>query len=148
MSDTYANLSVHLVFSTKDRLPLMTRDVRAQVFPYIGGIVKRQGGTTVAVGGMPDHVHIVARLPTNVCVADFVRTVKANSSKKTNEHATNMKFGWQRGYGAFSVSQSVLSAVAQYVRNQEQHHRHRSFNDELKMLLSKHGIEYNERFLR
>ncbi len=126
----------------------MTRDVREQVFPYIGGIVKRQGGTTVAVGGMPDHVHIVARLPTNVCVADFVRTVKANSSKKTNEQATGMKFGWQRGYGAFSVSQSVLSAVAQYVRNQQQQHRHRSFNDELKMLLSKHGIDYDERFLR
>jgi REP element-mobilizing transposase RayT len=147
MSDTYANLSVHLVFSTKDRMPLMTRDVREHLFPYIGGIVKGQGGTTVAIGGMPDHVHIVARLPTNVCVADFVRTVKTNSSKRTNEHATDMKFGWQRGYGAFSVSQSVLSVVAQYVRNQEQHHRHRSFKDELKLLLTKHGIDYDERYL-
>ena len=147
MSDTYSNLSVHLVFSTKDRMPLLTRDVRDHVFPYIGGIVKRQGGTIIAVGGMPDHVHVVARWPTNVCVADFVRTVKANSSKKTNEHVTGMKFGWQRGYGAFSVSQSALSGVVQYVRNQEQHHRHRSFQDELIMLLTKHGIDYDERYL-
>ena len=147
MSDTYSNLSVHLVFSTKDRMPLLTRDVRDHVFPYIGGIVKRQGGTIIAVGGMSDHVHIVARLPANVCVADFVRTVKSNSSKKTDEHVTGMKFGWQRGYGAFSVSQSALSAVVQYVRNQEQHHRHRSFQDELKILLTKHGIDYDERYL-
>ena len=147
MSDTYSNLSVHLVFSTKDRMPLLTRDVRDHVFPYIGGIVKRQGGTIIAVGGMPDHVHIVVRLPANVCVADFVRVVKSNSSKKTNEHATCMKFSWQRGYGAFSVSQSALSAVVQYVRNQEQHHRHRSFQDELKILLTKHGIDYDERYL-
>ena len=147
MSDTYSNLSVHMVFSTKDRMPLLTRDVRDHVFPYIGGIVKRRGGTIIAVGGMPDHVHIVARLPANVCVADFVRVVKSNSSKKTNEHVTGMKFGWQRGYGAFSVSQSTLSAVVQYVRNQEQHHRHRSFQDELKILLTKHGIDHDERFL-
>jgi putative transposase len=147
MSDTYANLSVHLVFSTKDRMPLMTRDVRVRVFPYIGGIVKGQGGITIAVGGTPDHVHIVARLPANVCVADFVRVVKSNSSKKINEHATDMKFGWQRGYGAFSVSQSALSAVVQYVRNQEQHHCHRSFKDELIILLTKHGIDHDERFL-
>ena len=147
MSDTYANLSVHLVFSTKDRMPLMTRDVREHVFPYIGGIVKRQGGTTIAIGGMPDQVHLVARLPANVCVADFVRVVKSNSSKNTNEHDKCMKFGWQRGYGAFSVSQSALSAVIQYVRNQEQHHRHRSYRDELKILLSKHGIDHDEQFL-
>jgi len=147
MSDTYSNLSVHLVFSTKDRMPLLTRDVREHVFPYIGGVIKGKGCTTVAVGGMSDHVHIVARLPANVWVADFVRVVKSNSSKKTNEHATGMKFGWQRGYGAFSVSQSALSAVVQYVRNQEQHHRHRSFQDELKILLTKHGIDHDERFL-
>jgi len=128
-------------------MPLLTRDVRDHVFPYIGGIVKRRGGTIIAVGGMSDHVHIVARLPANVCVADFVRVVKSNSSKKTNEHVTGMKFGWQRGYGAFSVSQSTLSAVVQYVRNQEQHHRHRSFQDELKILLTKHGIDHDERFL-
>ena len=148
MSDTFSNLSVHVVFSTKDRIPLITRRVRKRVFPYIGGVIKGLGGTVIAIGGMPDHAHLVARLPTNMCVADFVRKIKANSSKWMNEHSTSVKFGWQRGYGAFSVSQSVVSSVAQYVRNQERHHRLRSFEDELKMLLNRHGIDFDECRLR
>ena len=148
MSDTFSNLSVHVVFSTKDRSPLMTRRVRKHVFSYIGGVIKGLGGTVIAIGGMPDHAHLVARLPTNMCVADFVRKVKANSSNWMNESATDRKFGWQRGYGAFSISQSVVSSVAQYVRNQERHHRLRSFEDELKMLLTRHGIDFEESHLR
>ena len=148
MSDTFSNLSVHVVFSTKDRSPLMTRRVRKRIFHYIGGVIKGLGGTVIAIGGMPDHAHLVARLPTNMCVADFVRKVKANSSKWMNEHSTSVKFGWQRGYGAFSVSQSVVSSVAQYVQNQERHHRLRSFEDELKMLLNRHGIDFDECRLR
>ena len=148
MSDTFSNLSVHVVFSTKDRIPLITRRVRKRVFPYIGGVIKGLGGKVIAIGGMPDHAHLVARLPTNMCVADFVRKIKANSSKWMNERATDMKFGWQRGYGAFSISQSVVSSVAQYVRNQERHHRSRSFEEELMMLLTRHGIGFDERNLR
>jgi REP element-mobilizing transposase RayT len=148
MSVTYSSLSVHVVFSTKDRIPLMTRNVRKDLFRYIGGIVQGLGGTVVAIGGMSDHAHLVARLPTNMCVAEFVGKVKTNSSKWMNEHATNMKFGWQRGYGAFSISQSVVSSVAQYVRNQERHHRLRSFEEELTMLLTRHGIDFDEQHLR
>jgi putative transposase len=148
MSDTFSNLSVHVVFSTKNRIPLMTRRVRKRIFPYIGGVIKGLGGTVIAIGGMPDHAHLVVSLPTNVCVADFVRKVKANSSIWMNEHTTNEKFGWQRGYGAFSVSQSVVSSVAQYIRNQDRHHRLRSFEDELKMLLTRHGIDFDECHLR
>ena len=148
MSDTFSNLSIHVVFSTKDRMPLMTRKVRKRVFPYIGGIIKGLGGTVVAIGGMPDHAHLVTRLPTNMSVADFVRKVKANSSKWINEQSADLKFAWQRGYGAFSVSQSVVSSVAQYVRNQERHHRLRSFEEELKMLLTRHGIDFDESHLR
>jgi REP element-mobilizing transposase RayT len=147
MSDTFSNLSVHVVFSTKDRLPVMTKDVRKRLFPYLGGIVRGLEGTIIAIGGMPDHAHVVARLPTHMCVADFVRKVKTNSSKWMNEQATNGKFGWQNGYGAFSISQSVVSSVAQYVRNQERHHRLRSFEDELKILLNRHAIDFDERYL-
>ena len=147
MSDTFSNLSVHVVFSTKDRIPMMTKRVRKRVFPYIGGVIRGLGGTVIAIGGMPDHAHLVARLPTNMCVADFVRKVKANSSRWMNERDTQMKFGWQSGYGAFSISQSVVSSVAQYVRNQERHHRSRSFEDEMKMLLTRHGIDFGERYL-
>ena len=148
MSDTFSNLSIHVVFSTKDRIPVMTKNVRKHLFPYLGGIVRGLGGTVIAIGGMPDHAHLVARLPTNMCVADFVRRIKANSSKWMNERAANAKFGWQHGYGAFSISQSVVSSVAQYVRNQERHHRLRSFEDELKMLLTRHGIDFDQRRLR
>jgi REP element-mobilizing transposase RayT len=148
MSDTFSNLSVHVVFSTKDCMPMMTRRVRKRVFPYIGGVIRGLGGTVVAIGGMPDHAHLVARLPTNMCVADFVRKVKTNSSKWINERSTDVKFAWQRGYGAFSISQSVVSSVAQYVRNQERHHRLRSFEEELKMLLTRHGIDFDESYLR
>jgi REP element-mobilizing transposase RayT len=147
MSDAFSNLSVHVVFSTKDRIPLMTRRVRKRIFPYIGGVIKGLGGTVIAIGGMPDHAHLVARLPTNMCVAEFVRTVKSNTSKWMNERSTDMKFGWQRGYGAFSISQSVVSSVAQYVRNPERHHRIRSFEDELKILLTRHGLDFDERYL-
>ena len=147
MAGTFSNLTVHLVFSTKERLPLMTMPIRDKLFPYMGGIVKGLGGTIITVGGMPDHVHLVARLPTIVVVADVARTVKANSSKWMNEKFTTIKFGWQRGYGAFSVSHSALPAVVNYVRNQERHHRRRSFKEELMVLLTKNGIDYDERYL-
>jgi putative transposase len=147
MAGTFSNLTVHLVFSTKGRLPLMTTPVRDELFPYMGGVVKGLAGTIITVGGMPDHVHLVARLPTSLSVADVVRTVKTNSSKWMNGRATSMKFGWQRGYSAFSVSQSALPAVVNYVRNQERHHRHRSFREELRALLTKNGIDYDERYL-
>ena len=147
MSGTFSNLSVHVVFSTKDRLPLMTMPIRNKLFPYMGGIVRGLGGTIITVGGMPDHVHLVARLPTTVSVADVARIVKANSSKRMNEKFTTMKFGWQRGYGAFSVSHSALPAVVNYVRDQERHHRGLSFEEELTILLTKHGIDFDTRHL-
>jgi len=147
MPGTFSNLSVHVVFSTKDRLPLMTMPIRDELFPYIGGIVRGLGGTIITVGGMPDHVHLVARLPTTVSVADVARIVKANSSKRMNEKFTTMKFGWQRGYGAFSVSHSALPAVVNYVRDQERHHRGLSFEEELTILLTNHEIDFDRRHL-
>ena len=89
----------------------------------------------------------MARLPTNVSVADAVRTVKSNSAKWTNEQFKQMKFGWQRGYSAFTVSQSVVPAVVQYVRNQERHHRRQTFGEELRVLLMKHDVGFDERYL-
>lgn len=147
MPGTFSNLSVHLVFSTKDRIPLMKKGVREVLFPYLGGIIKGIGGTVMTVGGMPDHVHIVARLPTNVSVADAVRVVKSNSSKWMNENLRNVKFGWQRGYSAFSLSQSAVPIVVRYVQNQEIHHRRRTYREELQVLLTKHDVCFEDRYL-
>ena len=140
MPDTYSSLSFHLVFSTKNRLPLLTTSIRLDLFGYLGGIVKGIGGTVIAIGGMPDHVHLVIRLPARVAVADAVRSIKANSAKWMNLQIRTSKFGWQSGYGAFSVSQSALSSVVEYVTTQERHHRKRTFEDEFAVLLAKHGL--------
>jgi REP element-mobilizing transposase RayT len=140
MSDTFSSLSYHLVFSTKERLPLLTRRIRSDVFFYIGGIVRGIGGVALAVGGMPDHVHLVVALPTSVAVADAVRTVKANSSKWINEQQATSRFGWQAGYGAFSVSQSLVPVVVQYAENQALHHRRRTFSEEFAALMKRHGV--------
>ena len=147
MPGTFSNIGVHVVFSTKNRLPLLTASTRGILFPYVGGIVDRVGGSLVNVGGMPDHIHLLIRVPTNLSVADAVRTVKANSSKWINEQVRQSKFGWQRGYGAFSVSQSDMPRVSEYIRNQERHHRARSFEEELEVLLKRHKIEYDKRYL-
>jgi putative transposase len=146
MPGTFSNVAVHVVFSTKDRLPLMTSSTRRILFPYVGGIVKRVGGSLIDIGGMPYHMHLLIHLPTNLSVADAVRTVKANSSKWINEQVTQSKFGWQRGYGVFSVSYSDLPRVIDYIRNQHRHHRVRSFAEELELLLTRHGIDYDKRY--
>ena len=101
----------------------------------------------ITIGGMPDHVHLLTRVPTNLTVADAVRAVKANSSKWINERVSNMKFGWQRGYGAFSVSHSDMPRVIDYIRNQYRHHRVRSFKEELELLLTRHEIDFDRRHL-
>ena len=144
---TFSNIVVHVVFSTKNRLPLITGSTGEILFSYMGGVVKGVGGSIITMGGMPDHVHLLTRVPTNLSVADAVRTVKANSSKWINERVSNMKFGWQRGYGAFSVSHSDVPKVIEYIRNQEWHHRLRSYEEEFEILLTRHQIDFDKRYL-
>jgi REP element-mobilizing transposase RayT len=148
MPASHTNLLYHIVFSTKERRPLITPALQAELYPYIGGIVRSERGILLDVGGMPDHVHLVARLRADVALADLVRLVKANSSKWANERRDLTDgFAWQTGYGAFTVSQSQLPTVRQYVQTQERHHRRKTFQEEFVALLKKHGIEYDERYL-
>ena len=142
MPDTLTSLVFHIVFSTKDRLPLIRGEMRDRLHPYIGGLIKNVDGVPIAVGGVADHVHLVMELPPRVSVADTVRTVKSNSSRWVNGTYKHVRFGWQHGYGAFTVSRSVLPHVVSYVRHQERHHRRRSFADELCVLLDRHGLEF------
>ena len=148
MANTYVQNYIHLVFHVKSKTTLLLKDDTERIFQYIGGIVKQLGGILIEIGGMPDHVHVLTSLPKTITLADFMRTIKAESSKwvKTlNPYYGG--FAWQEGYGAFSVSASVLQNVVQYIRNQAEHHKKLTFFDEYKAFLKAYGIEYDERFL-
>ena len=148
MSGTYTNLLYHLVFSTKQRIPLITTALQEELYRYMGGIIRGQGGTLLEIGGMPDHVHLLAKFSPKKAVSDMLKDIKANSSKWVNEEKTSLrKFGWQEGYAAFTVSESQVTQVVKYIRNQEEHHRKRNFKSELIGLLDRHEIEYDERNL-
>lgn len=148
MANTYTNLVYHIVFSTKHREPLITNDLREELYKYIGGIFRAEGGALLKIGGTPDHVHLLVKLKAAHSVSEIMRKVKANSSKWINENKKTMgRFSWQTGYGAFSVSESRVGAVIDYINTQEDHHREKSFQEEFLQLLKKHGIEYDDRYL-
>ena len=147
MAGTYTNLLYHLVFSTKNRQETITSANEEELYNYIGGIIRGIEGICLEINGMPDHVHILAKLPPKIAVSNALRDIKANSSKWVNEtKAGLLKFGWQDGFSAFTVSKSQVDAVRQYIREQKQHHRASDFKAELLTLLSKHEIDYDDRY--
>jgi putative transposase len=148
MANTLTNLLYHIVFSTKDREPLVTPELRSELYPYVGGILRAQGIVLLEIGGMPDHIHLVIRTRPDFSISGTVRLVKANSSKWANERPGRTgRFAWQAGYGAFSVSCSQCPTVLRYVRDQEAHHRKRTFQEEFVEFLRRHEMEFDERFL-
>jgi REP element-mobilizing transposase RayT len=109
--------------------------------------VRGERGVLLGIGGMPDHVHLLAKLSPAISLADVVGCIKAKSSKWANAEKLKLrKFGWQDGYSAFTVSESQIASVRRYIQHQEQHHRRQSYQDELRALLRKHGIEFEERY--
>ena len=148
MANTYTNLLVHIIFSTKHREPLIQEQIRERLYEYVGGIFRSEGGTQLEIGGMPDHVHILARIKADCSVSEVLRSIKAGSSKWTHDaFSEHRRFSWQKGYAAFSVSESQVPVIRRYIRNQEKHHAKLTFQDELIGLLRKNGIEYDERYL-
>jgi REP element-mobilizing transposase RayT len=148
MPQSFAAVYVHIVFSTKHRTPAIRSDWSERLYQYIGGIVANGRGELLAVGGMPDHVHLLVSLGRDWSLANLLREAKAGSSKWVHDHFPNdVEFSWQNGYGAFSVSKSNLPAVKQYIADQEKHHLTMSFQDELRELLRRHGIEWDERYI-
>jgi putative transposase len=141
---------VHLVFSTKERQPfLLDRVIRESLHAYLGGISKQLDCAPVIAGGVEDHVHLLARLGRTITQADWVKELKRVSSLWLKEKGqAYANFAWQGGYAAFSVSQSNLEKVRRYIAHQEEHHsRHGGFQDELRALLRKHGMEWDENHL-
>jgi REP-associated tyrosine transposase len=148
MSGTYTNLLYHVVFSTKQRRPLISQSFEEELYRYIGGIIRNQGGIQLEINGVADHVHILMKVKPALALSDLVRDVKANSSGWINQEKLKLrKFGWQDGFAAFTVSQSQVDRVAGYIRNQKRRHARGEFKSELLELLAKNRIEYDERYL-
>src|SRR5277367_4238425 len=145
MPHTYVQNAVHIVFSTKDRRETIGEDLRRKMWAYVGGICRKQEIFCHAVGGTGDHIHLLIRVPADLSVGRAVDLIKSNSSKWMKAHVVN--FAWQEGYGAFSVSASMVPDVLRYIENQEAHHRRMDFGAELIALLKKHGVEYDPRFV-
>lgn len=148
MGSTLANLIYHIVFSTKAREPLIVEKIRDELYRYIGGIVKGEGGIIIQIGGMPDHIHIILKLKPIHKLSNIIQKIKGNSSKWINEqNYLSSRFGWQDGYGAFTVSESQVPVVVKYIKEQKKHHNNYSFKKEFIRILNQHQIEYNEQYL-
>jgi putative transposase len=148
MASTFTNLLCHIVFSTKARVPTIHEGLRERLYEYVGGIIRGEGGVLIEIGGVPDHVHILAKLRTDIAIAVMVRLIKSNSSKWVNQtNSPGNRFEWQTGYAAFSVSESQMTKVRRYIQTQESHHAKVAFKDELIALLKKNRIDYDERYL-
>ena len=148
MAQSYTNILVHIVFGTKHREPLLERRILPSVLDFLAGGVKEQQGITLAINGVVDHVHILAKVRQDRTVSDLVRDIKARSSGWIHRTYPELSsFAWQRGYGAFSVSQSQIEVVRQYIANQEEHHKTKPFAEEFVQFLVANEIEYDERYL-
>jgi len=148
MAHTDTNLLVHMIFSTKDRVPLLDAGLKSRRFPYMGGIVHELGGIALLVNGPSDHVHMLLLLPAKTTLLEIASKVKANSSGWVHrEFPGKGTFAWQTGYAAFTVSHSQKQSVLDYIANQEEHHRKLSFKEELIAFLEKHEIQYDERYI-
>lgn len=139
---------IHLVFSTKDRTPLLAPDIRPQLHAYLATIARHGDGECYRVGGVADHIHLALRLSRTVALADLVSELKTSSSKWLKEQSPILtKFSWQRGYGAFSIGPKDMEAVISYIDGQEEHHRTKTFQEEYRGFLKHYGIEFDERYV-
>ncbi len=148
MPQSLANILVHVVFSTKDRVPWIADTWRDDLHGYIGGIIRRCGGHLLAAGSVEDHIHLLLPLPRTISVADLLKEIKSGSAHWVHDSPSRPGgFRWQAGYGAFSVSPSHKRAVVRYLANQRRHHSKVSFQKEYLEMLGRHGIEPDERHL-
>ncbi|MBK6936024.1 MAG: IS200/IS605 family transposase [Chitinophagaceae bacterium] len=148
MSNTYSQITIHCVFAVKGRENCITKKWRDELHRYIAGTITKNGTKVLAVGGWKDHVHILVGLPVTISIADFMRIIKANSSKWINEqNFVPGKFQWQSGYGAFSLSKSQRDTVVKYIMTQEEHHKTTSFRDEYIKMLADSEISFDEKYI-
>ena len=148
MSQSLVKNLVHLVYSTKHREPWIPNEHREALWAYQAGIFQQMESPALIIGGVEDHVHALFALSKNCALAKVVEEVQKGSSKwMKSDGPRNPQFSWQAGYAAFSVSQSSVESVTGYIADQERHHHKMTFQDELRALFNKHGIEFDERYV-
>jgi REP element-mobilizing transposase RayT len=149
MPQSLARVLVHIVFSTKNRYPFLAdKNIRSEMHAYLGGTCNELECPVLSVGGVADHVHILCALSRNLSIAKVVGDIKRGSSKWIKTKGKMLtKFAWQNGYGAFSVGQSEVERVRQYVVGQEDHHKKRTFQDEYRSFLKEFGVNYDEKYI-
>jgi REP element-mobilizing transposase RayT len=148
MSHSLCLVSVHIVFSTKDRTPWLTKDLQPRVWGYLSTVLYNMGCRDITIGGIEDHIHALCNLGKQCAPAILMRDLKADSSKwiKTIDEKLR-KFSWQAGYGMFSVNPNERGTVRNYISNQEEHHREETFKEEYVRLLKEHNVDFDERYL-
>jgi putative transposase len=148
MSGTFSQIYIQIVFAVKYRQNLIQAAFEEELYKYISGIIAAKGQKSLAVNGMPDHIHILTGLKPSMRISDLVRDIKNNSTNFINDNGwLKNKFCWQDGYGAFSYSESNYGHVINYIKNQKQHHQKRSFRDEYHSLLAKFNVPFDEKYL-
>jgi putative transposase len=148
MAGTFSQIYIHIVIVVKKRETLIPKENSVEFFEYIAGIIRNKGQKSIIVNGVSNHVHIFLGLKPDMKISDLVRDIKNNSSNFINrQNWITGKFSWQAGYGAFSYAESQIGAVFNYIKNQEDHHKKRSFRDEYLEFLKRFKIEYNEKYL-
>ena len=147
MSNTFSQIYIHVVFAVQNRKALIKPTWEDELFKYITGIVQNKGQKMLAINGTSNHIHFLIGMKPMCCLSDLVREVKKSSNSFVKEnHFTAANFNWQEGFGAFSYSQSHLSTVINYIENQKQHHKKKTFKDEYIALLKAFEVEYNEEY--
>lgn len=148
MANSFSQLFYHIVFSTKSRINFIDREIETRVWEYMGGIARTHNLTSLRIGGIENHAHALVSAKPVIVPCDIPRWLKAESSKWIHDEFPLLsKFGWQDGYGIFSVSKSNVPAVIEYINNQREHHKNQTFEEEYIELLRLHEVDYEERFL-
>jgi putative transposase len=148
MANTYSQLYIHIVFAVKGRQNLISANWKNEIYKFITGIITNKEQKLIVINGMPDHVHILIGLKPDKSISDLVRDIKANSSKFINDKKwINGKFEWQTGFGAFSYSHSQLTNVTNYIRNQEEHHKTKTFKEEYIEFLKLFNVDFKNEYL-
>ena len=143
---SYTNFLYHIVYATKERTPLITNELKPRFHEYLAGTVRGLGGVALEINGVADHVHILAKLRPTISLSDFLSKLKSGSSGWARRQTAG-RFGWQARFAAFTVSESQVERVRRYIRNQEEHHRKHSFDEEFKALLHANRVDFDEAHL-